>query len=303
VDNGSTDDSIEFTKKKFNWVNIIHIKENCGFAEGNNVGMRYALEKGSDYIVLLSNDTEADSNWLNEMIKTVESDLKIGICGSKVLDMYDRAIVRDMGIFCDIFGYPCASEKQNKLQYIDVFYVSGCSMLIKRDVLEKIGCFDPKYFAFAEDLDLCWRAHLAGYKVVVNPKAIIYHIVGGTLSGGVAREKKYKTTIRRRYLNERNALRTLIKNYSTFTLIWILPLYFFVNIAEILFFALVNPKVALAYLKANAWNIKHIRDTWHLHNDIQKMRKVNDKEILKMMVKGIGKLRSLKKGGIPKFVE
>jgi len=289
VDNGSTDDSINFTRINFPWVKIIQNCKNYGFAEGNNIGVKYA--KG-DYLIFLNNDTESDPRWLEKMVDIVQSIPLIGVVGCKVLNAYCKGIIDSFGFNCDIYGFPQAvgyREKDGK-EYQDtkeVFAAAGSSLLIKRDVVEKVGCFDPEYFVLSEDLDLCWRARLSGYRVLVTPLARIYHKAAGTLDSLGRR--------RIRYFSERNTLRTLIKNYTGITLLKILPRYFVLLFVEILFFILTGKlHLALADIKAGLWNIKNFNDTWQQHREIQRVRVVDDATIQSQMAKRSFKIKLFK---------
>jgi len=185
VDNGSEDNSIEYVKKNFPWVKILALDKNYGFAEGNNKGINVA--KG-EYIVFLNNDTKVDKNWLIELVKVASSDEKIGIVGSKVLNFYNPKIIEYAGGYLDILGSPFhrGLNEIDKGQYDrieEVFYVLGSSLLIKRNVLKKLKyCFDPSYFLYFEETDLCWRVKLLGYKVVYVPSSIVFHKGGVTAS-------------------------------------------------------------------------------------------------------------------------
>lgn len=299
VDNASSDGSVEYIRKNFTWVKIIQNKENLGFI-ANNKGMKYALENGADYILLLNNDTIVDEKIINYLVETAEKDERIGAVGPKVLSSEQRDIIQEIGVGCDIFGFPFGihSGEIDINQYVkpfDVLYCSACCLLLKRCVLEEIGYLDEKYFIFVDDLDLCWRAQLAGYRVVADPRAFLYHKSGGTVVGGYIKSDTYRTTTQRIYLRERNTLRTLLKNYSLMSLALILPAYLFLFLGEMLFFLLKDSKVSGNYLKALKWNIIHLKDTVRKRREIQRTRKRGDKEIMKLMYRGYGKLRAYKK--------
>lgn len=284
MDNASTDGSIDFVRENFPEFRIVENKENEGTAEGSNVGAR---NSSGDYIVWLGNDMEIDPQLIKEMVKTAESDPSIGIVGCKVLkldkDNEETDVIDTIGAGLDIYGFidPRGHDEIDR-QHLDfetdVFFAFGCSLLIKREVFDKIGGYDPKYFTLADDTDLCWRAKLAGYRVVVNPAAIIYHKLSATLRTAFSRS-------RLRYFAERNTLRTLLKNYSTWTLVKVLPRYFALLTAEILFFFVTRRfHLALADIEAIWWNIRNIGDTWSLHRQIQQSRVIADAELQKGMI-------------------
>ncbi len=177
VDNGSEDDSVKRVKawrkkeliKKFS---LIENNKNYGFAKGNNIAIKRVLrERQSAYILLLNNDMVVEKNFLNELVKVAENNPKIGIVGSKIYFYPPRTknIIQSCGAGIDLktgklvnYGDGEIDSKQFK-KTKKVIYVYGASMLIKREVFEKIGFFDEKFFAIAEDADLCLRAKKANY--------------------------------------------------------------------------------------------------------------------------------------------
>ncbi|HLN89880.1 MAG TPA: glycosyltransferase family 2 protein, partial [Candidatus Binatia bacterium] len=163
-DNDSNDGSVEFLKKNYPNITLIKNRENFGFAKGNNIAIEYALKQGTDYVFLLNNDTEMEPDALAKLVESVETDESFGIVGPLVLDLGDRRTVQEAGMSIDKFGFP-TQEKGSDQLVSEAFFVSGCAMLIKTAVLQAVGVFDNEYFMFAEDLDLCWRAQLAGYKI------------------------------------------------------------------------------------------------------------------------------------------
>ena len=265
-------------------------KKNLGFARACNQGAKKAKGK---YLFFLNNDIKLDKKTVSFLVEKFQSDQKIGICACKVKS-YDGKTILHSGIGIDIFGFPVKSSK--------IFYAEGSALMIKKDLFEKIGGFDVDYFMFHEDIDFAWRARLLGYKVGFVPKACIYHWGGLSAGGSPSKKNQYKTTYKRRLYSERNNLATVIKNYSFFTLIFILPFYFLVNVAEMLFLLIFgNPKAISCYLKSYLWNIKHLKNTLKKREKIQKQRKVSDFEIMKNMFFGNAKLLSFIKVGIPKF--
>lgn len=309
VDNASSDGSLRYVKENFPWVKVVENQRNVGFAEGCNIGAKHA---NGEYLVFLNYDTEVDSKWLEALIEAAESSPKVAICGSKILDMQYRNIIQEVGGLCDVYGFslsrgwgePDIGQYQGVIQ---TFYVSGASLLIKKKIADKIGLFDSKYFFNQEDVDLCWRAHLAGYTVVVNPLSVVYHKGGGAASGApgdnIYKEKgEYVTSVWRRYHAEKNILRTLLKNWSLPSLLKVLPIFFFLYFSEIFLYVVTRrSNAALAYLKALLWNIRNIKDTWRKRYEVQMLRKVSDREIRQKMIKGIGKILRFRQTGIPYF--
>lgn len=290
VDNASTDGSVEFAKNSYPEFKIIQNKKNLGTAEGSNVAIDKTKGK---YIFWVSNDMEFDPNILDHIVKHCEEDDSIGICTVKMRRIKNGELVKEIdsvGADVDIFGFPVSRgiNKPDKGQYdysTEVFFSFGGAMFIRKSVLEEIGGYDPDYLTLGDDIDLSWRAHLAGYKVVVKPRAFLYHRVSATLGTTHSRVQK-------RYLSERNTLRTLLKNYSKGYLIFILPLYFLILLLEICFFIMVGkPSISKAGINAVTWNIKHFTDTLKKRRKVQNLRKVKDSDIWKLMLKRSEKIR------------
>jgi GT2 family glycosyltransferase len=301
-DNASKDGSVEFLSKNYPGVTVIKNKENLGFAEGNNRAIDWVLQQGDEYVFLLNNDTLVEPDAITKLVRTAESDGCIGIVGPMVLDLKNPRIVQEAGMSIDKFGFSMPAKSTSGQFFSDVFFVSGCAMLIKRAVLQTVGTFDREYFMFAEDLDLCWRAQLAGYKINVNKESIIYHISGGSMVGGVVMSTHYKTDVRRIFLREKNTLRTLIKNYGTVNMLRTIPLYTALLIIESIFWFLIQkPQTGINVLKAIVWNLKALPSTMRERAVVQSLRKIGDREINKIMVCGFLKLSVFRAVGVPEF--
>ena len=185
VDNASSGDDVKILKEKYgDFIQIIANDQNYGYPEGNNIGMRYAMEKGTDYLLLLNNDTVVDSEFATELVKVAESDPSIGMTGSKIY-YYDRPNMMQatggrihwwLGVI-----EVCAQDENDVGQYDNVTerdYLFGTSLLIKKSLIEKISFLDPYYFFGVEEYDYCTRAKQAGFRIIYVPKSKIWHKVG-----------------------------------------------------------------------------------------------------------------------------
>ena len=187
ADNGSTDGSIEMIKNDFPNVKLIENKANLGFSKGNNVAIRQATGR---YILLLNTDTEIRENALDVSIKYLDEHPVVGILGGKVLlpdGSLDKASRRKFpnpwNSFLRLFGFKKFSDYNIDSpidQEMEVDGVMGAYLMIGRSVIDKIGLLDEEYFMYGEDLDWCWQAKKAGYKVVYYPKAEIIHYKYGS---------------------------------------------------------------------------------------------------------------------------
>jgi hypothetical protein len=287
VDNGSEDDSVDFVKNRYHEVIVLPIGDNLGLACASNRGAQ--ASKGS-YLFFLNNDTIVDQNIINALVEKAESDPKIGVCACDVFT-YDGKDKIGMGLSCDRFGYPCGN--------LGPLFYPDAAIFIRRSVFDEISGFDDKLFLYGEDRDLCWRVLLQGYRIEPVKEAFFRHDSACTMIGMV----KYKSNIWKRYLGERNLIRSMLKNYSTSWLFFMLFQYFILSMAELgLLLARGEFKVVRqAYIKAYAWNIKNFPNTWDEHKRIQRIRKVSDWFMRKQMARQIGKVQVLKWMGIPEF--
>lgn len=291
-DNGSIDGSCDFVRKHFPEVKIIHKDDfNTGVPLGCNIAFKKT--KG-DLVIFQSNDIRLDKNCINNLIEVLDSEPKVGLCSS-VNMMYTRNKktkayhVQNTGASIDIFGFNWPENLGKKLQRIpskkEVFLVYGNSIIIRRRLFEKLNGFDEKYFMLNDDVDLSWRVRLLGYKVMYSSRSIIYHKGHATLG------TLYKRAIKR-YWSERNCMRTLLKNYSIPSLLIFFPPYLILVLCE-MFYHVVKRQPALSFslVKAIGWNIVYLPDTLKKRFEIQKIRMVGDREIIKYMYKGSFKFR------------
>ncbi len=175
VDNNSTDGSVEFITKNYPSLIIIKLDSNKGFAEPNNVAAK--ISKGK-YLLFLNNDTVVTPNFIFEMVKVMETDKKIAICQSLLLK--PDGSVDSSGDFIDHLGVVYNSK--TKIDEIrEVSSARGASMLVRSDIFEKLDGFDQKFFITFEDVDLCWRSWILGYRVLIIPTSIVYHEGGITI--------------------------------------------------------------------------------------------------------------------------
>lgn len=164
---------------------IIQSGYNGGFSFGNNVGIQYALARNdADYILLLNNDTIVKSDFLTELLKGATSSSSIGITGAKIY-YYDEPnkLWFNGGTFNEWFGRTTHIKKESTQDISTCSFITGCCMLIKKEVIKKIGLLDESYFMYVEDLDYCYRARKAGFVLNVAHKSIIWHKVGASNEG------------------------------------------------------------------------------------------------------------------------
>lgn len=229
ADNCSTDGSVELLREQFKDVKLIQNESNGGFATGYNVALR---QIEAEYYILLNSDIEVTENWINPIINLMESDNTIGACQPKIRSYSQKGKFEYAGAsggFIDKLGYPFCrgrlfmSLETDEGQYDDpmeVFWATGACMFIRSDVFHEHGGFDDDFFAHMEEIDLCWRMKSSGYKVMVCPSSMVYHVGGGTLPVGSARKT---------YLNFRNNFVLLYKNLPSNKLFSVLLIRLFLD--------------------------------------------------------------------------
>lgn len=214
ADNGSTDGSADWIAANHSQVNLIRLDKNHGFAGGYNL----ALEQiKADYFILLNSDIEVTPGWLDPLIKAITEDKNVAACQPKILSWSKRDSFEYAGAsggYIDKYGYPfCRGRifghlEEDRGQYddpVDIFWTSGACMAVRAEAWRRCGGFDSSFFAHMEEIDLCWRMHLAGYKLRCIPESVVYHVGGGTLPY----DSPFKI-----YLNFRNNLFLLYKNLN-----------------------------------------------------------------------------------------
>ncbi|MEM7107370.1 MAG: glycosyltransferase family 2 protein [Bacteroidota bacterium] len=224
ADNCSTDNSVDFLKTNFPSVRIVCNTKNQGYSQGYNE----ALEQvESDYYVLLNSDVEVTENWITPILHQLDKNPQVAAVQPKILDFNNRLKFEYAGAgggMIDTLGYPfCRGRlfqtlEEDKGQYDDItqiFWASGACLFIRATVYKESGGLDPDFFAHMEEIDMCWRINAMGYKVMYNGLSCVYHVGGGTLE---------RTNPKKTYLNFRNGLSLLYKNYAFSQLVFKLPL-------------------------------------------------------------------------------
>ncbi len=283
VDNASTDGTADFISENYPQLKLVRSETNTGTAEGSNIGARAST---GDLFFWIHNDMILERDALRLMVETITSSDDIGVCTCKVIklnpDGSPTNTIDSVGGTIDRWGFPSARGigEEDRGQYdsvFDTFFSFGGPMLMKREAFDAAGGFDPVVFTLADDIDLCWRARLRGYRTVVNTKAVIYHHLSATLSS-FARSNK-------RYISERNTLYMLLKNYSAASLLRFLPLYFLMISAEITTLALLRKRqIALASVRGILWNLKRLGTIAAERRAIQKSRVTAEGEIIRLML-------------------
>lgn len=228
ADNASTDNSVEFVKQNFLSIEILLNDKNDGFAGGYNWALKNVK---ADYYVLLNSDVEVTENWIEPIIALMESDTCIAACQPKLLSYQQKNSFEYAGAsggWIDSLGYPFSRGRifdvleKDEHQYDDVqqvFWASGAAMFVRSKVFHELNGFDDSFFAHQEEIDLCWRMQLKGYKIFACPSSVVYHVGAGTLPRGG----------RKVFLNFRNNLIMLSRNLPWYEKLWKLPFRFILD--------------------------------------------------------------------------
>jgi GT2 family glycosyltransferase/SAM-dependent methyltransferase len=287
VDNASSDGSVAVASERFPGIRVLRLEENQGYAGGCDRGIEAARGR---YLLLLNDDAEVDADCVSELLRTAESDPSIGACQPKIRSLHDRDHFEYSGAaggLMDIYGYPFSRGRlmghvePDVGQYdepAEIFWASGVCMLIRKSVIDEVGALDEAFFAYMEEIDLSWRMHLAGHRVVYVPSAVVYHIGGYSLE---------RVNVKRMYLNHRNSMIMLAKNYSLRSLLYILPVKVFLEIFIFAGCLIRNPRRSRAVLWSFAWLATHIPTVRRLRASAQAVRKVSDEAIMRRLYRGM----------------
>ena len=223
-DNASTDGSSAYVENHHPEVVLKVGQENLGFCGGYNAAFK---QIDTPYTVLLNSDVEVTEGWLLPLLTTLEESPKVAAVQPKILSYHQRNHFEYAGAaggFIDAFGYPfCRGRlfetlEKDEGQYnnaCDIFWASGACVMVRTALYNELGGFDERFFAHMEEIDLCWRAQRAGYRIRVEPKSVVYHVGGGTLA--------YASN-RKMLLNYRNNLLLLANNLEGWDYFWVLAI-------------------------------------------------------------------------------
>ena len=267
ADNGSTDNSVAFIAQHYPAIEIIRLERNYGFAEGYN----RALEQvDAEFFILLNSDVEVTAGWVEPLVATLTNNRSVAAVAPKLRSYGNRDHFEYAGAaggYIDVLGYPfcrgriLSTLEQDNGQYDtaqEVFWASGAAFCSRADVFRMLGGFDADFFAHMEEIDLCWRMQLQGYKIMVEPHSTVYHLGGGTMPN---------ESPRKLYLNYRNNLSMLFKCAPTWQRILVAVARPMADMLSALIYLLRGDK-ALAKATVEAY-----RDFFALHGVLNKKRK------------------------------
>jgi GT2 family glycosyltransferase len=217
VDNASTDGSVEWIQSEYPQARLIINNQNLGFSKASNQGI---LATTAPYIATLNYDTHVDPAWLSKLVDAVATDPAIGMGAPKILCAQPPHLIDSLGIEVDRAGFAWnrhngQADDSEEHQHYEVFGPSAAAALYRREMLDDVGLFDESFFAYYEDVDLAWRACLAGWRCLYIPTARVYHANFAVLGDA---------SPLRAYLLARNRIWTIAKNYPSPEVLRSLPL-------------------------------------------------------------------------------
>lgn len=264
VDNGSVDGSREMVRDRFPKVRLIENDSNLGFATANNVGIR---NSSTPFVATLNNDTEARPDWLERLVAPALSDPTVGMVASKMVFAHRPELINSAGIALDRAGIAwdrLGGELDRGGGVIqEVFGPCAGAALYRRAMLEEIGLFDEDFFAYLEDVDLAWRARLAGWRCLYVPDAVVSHVHSATGVEG----SPFKS-----YHLGRNKLWCIVKNYPSPQLYRSLPLIVAYDLAAVAY-GLARRR-DLAGLKGRLAGLAGLPRQWAKRRQVQTMKRV-----------------------------
>lgn len=283
VDNGSDDGSVAFVSSRFPQVHVIALPQNTGFAAGNNTGIRASR---GDIIVLINNDTKALPGLISAFVAAMTRNPRLGAAQAKirlmrqpdVLDGGSGSYFTTTG-FLKHMGHLDLHSSHTRPRTI--FSAKGACLSLRRRTLAATGLFDPLFFAYFEDADLCWRTWLSGYSVEYVPDAEILHALGSSNQLGGRHDHLSFATVN--FHSFKNRIRALIKNLGTRHLLLVLPVHLMLCAVLIVAYTVRRrPRIAGGIAAAILWNARHLGSSLRERRRIQRfVRRTSDEAIFR----------------------
>jgi GT2 family glycosyltransferase len=279
VDNSSSDISRDYIKKQFPEAIIIP-RLDGNYSAANNAGIRKGLDDGCEYFVIVNMDVKLDKEWLSELVKGIESGKELGAVQSKMLlypkidEEWKNPKINSLGNLMHFMGFGFTSSYNEPDRKIEGYprirgYASGCSLIVKREVIEKIEGYNEEYYMYHDDVELSWKMKLAGYELALAPKSVMYH------------KYEFSRSVKMLYYMERNRYIAVFTFYKFPTILLILPALLAMDLGMLLYsimngWFITKIRVYGYFLKPSSW--KKIKEE---RRKIMKYRKVDDRMIVK----------------------
>jgi GT2 family glycosyltransferase len=287
VDDGSTDGSGELLAQALGEGRVIRSSERRGPAAALEAAVSIPAAAEADYLLVLHDDTALDPDAVTRLVEAavgIPGVERVGVVGAKVVDWDDPRLLRDVGRSADRFGHPYAPLQPGEIdqgqfdRVLEVLSVSSSAMLVGRDAWRAVGLFDERLDAAHQELDFCWRARLAGFRVLMTPLARVRHRnVSAAADASDGRRGP-------RYEEDRAALAAMLKNYAVSSLLGLLPLWLALGTVRLVFLSLARRfEEAYDLMAAWGWNVAHLPGTLARRRRIQRARRIKDRSLRRFM--------------------
>ncbi len=288
VDVGSADGSETLLRQALGEARVLSVDAGEGMAGAVRAALELPPAQAADYVLILHDDAALGADAVARMLDAAEGIRgveRVGVVGPKVVDWNDPKILRDVGDSADRFGHPYSPLQDGEMdqgQYdrvLEVFSVTTCAMLVSREAWQRTGAFDERLEGHHDDLDFCWRARLAGFRVLMTPLAQVRHR-DARATGDRPADGHHSS----QYQAERSALAAMLKNYGFISLAWLLPLHLVFGLVRVAYLVL-SRRLEDAYQLVSAWtwNIVHLPSTLRRRVRAQSVRVVPDRSIRPFM--------------------
>lgn len=288
IDNASTDGSQGILEQALGDRRVVALQEPAGLAGSLRAAIALPAAAEADFILLVHDDASMDPDAVQRLVEAaigIGVD-RVGVVGPKVVDWEHQRELRDVGRSADLFGHAYAPLQQGEIdqgqfdRVLEVLCVSSSSMLISRETWQRVGGFDERLDSEHQGLDFCWRARVAGFRVLMTPLARTRHRAA-TAAGERSISERPRSA---RYREDRAAIASMLKNYSVLSLLWITPLALVMGLVRLVFLTL-SRRFEEAYdlLAAWGWNIAHLPGTVARRRRIQRVRRVKDHQLRRFM--------------------
>jgi GT2 family glycosyltransferase len=275
VDNATAGDAVRRLPERYAGMRVLRNEENRGFADASNQGIEAS---GGELVLLLNDDTKLELGALASLAEAMRARPSWGACQAKLLLMADPHRLDTAGSFLTATGFLVhrgAYEPEERFTSSDeIFAAKGAALLIRRHTIDEVGAFDPDFFAYFEESDLCWRVWLGGWEVGFAADARVLHKLGATASG--------LPTPFIQFHSFKNRLCTLLKNLGPARLAWMVPYHVLLCLGLAVWYG-ARGRFALsgAIIRAVVWNVTHLGNTARKRRAVQARRKVSDRELMR----------------------
>lgn len=292
VDNATTDGSGEVLARRIPSDRLIRLSRRVGFPRAVAAASQHEAVAGADFLLLWHDDLALHPDALAQLVEVMHREPSLGMVGPKLREWSEEPLLQQVGMTADRFGRAESALEAGELDQgqhdgqRETLYVSTAGMLIRGDLFRRLGGLDPRFVMFRDDLDLCWRAWLAGYRVEVVPSAVGYHVAA------TSRLVRRISASDGRAMAERHGLAALLKNYSASRLSWVMPVTVLLALGKTLgFLATRRFGDAFAVVRAYLWNIAQFPRTLRRRRAIQSRRVVSDAKLSRLFASGLTRVR------------